>query len=600
MDDLTLLQKYEPILQFTYGELFFPCAVNGYVERCSLWMRDATGREHRIIAEGDLTLEKLGELEEVPFGYTLYLRFVEDPLKPLEYQAWLARPERPKFQSSGRLARVGLGSRIIDALFDLSLWVRGKIPGGTTAKAEIKYRDMLNADPRYVYYGRVAREGGYIVLHYYFFYVMNDWRSTFHGVNDHESDWEQIMIYLSEEPGVGLVQQWVAYASHDFYGDDLRRRWDDPEVHKFGDHPVIFAGGGSHSSYFLPGDYLMGIEPDFVRPIREFIVKLRVFWTIQLGQGNPENVERETRMMLGVPFIDYARGDGVEIGPGQSNKWSPVLLAEDMSWVENYRGLWGIDTRDPFGGERAPSGPKYNRDGSIRATWYDPVGWSGLDKVTPWSQAPEELEKTISALSEERKIVQQKISEKTKTLRWLELEAESVRKTEYLRKLYEARQKELISTQEELKALYSRQIELNETLLAGESHLEEIKSGNRGDPQAHVKHKRIPELPASQERRFVGFWAAISGGLLLLMLAWLLLYTPANWFYWSVLLVIIFLSIEAAIRGWLSNFLITTTIVLALVTSVLLIKDFFKEILIAILVAIVIKSTIDNLRELKR
>jgi hypothetical protein len=271
-----------------------------------------------------------------------------------------------------------------------------------------------------------------------------------------------------------------------------------------------------------------------------------------------------------------------------------------MSWVENYRGLWGIDTRDPFGGERAPSGPKYNRDGSIRATWYDPVGWSGLDKVTPWSQVPEELEKTISALSEERKIVQQKISEKTKTLRWLELEAESVRKTEYLRKLYEARQKELISTQEELKALYSRQIELNETLLAAESHLKEIKSGNRGDPQAHVKHKRIPELPASQERRFVGFWAAISGGLLLLMLAGLLLYTPANWFYWSIFLVIIFLSIEAAIRGWLSNFLITTTIVLALVTSVLLIKDFFKEILIAILVAIVIKSTIDNLRELKR
>lgn len=54
--------------------------------------------------------------------------------------------------------------RILDSFFDLSLLVRGKVPGGTTAAAEIKYRDMQRTDLRYVYYGRVIREGGYIVL----------------------------------------------------------------------------------------------------------------------------------------------------------------------------------------------------------------------------------------------------------------------------------------------------------------------------------------------------------------------------------------------------------------------------------------------------
>ena len=87
------------------------------------------------------------------------------------------------------------------------------------------------------------RAGGYLVLHYLYFYVMNDWRSTFSGVNDHESDWEQVFVYLSDEGDAVPIPRWVAYASHDFSGDDLRRRWDDPEVEKVGGtHPVSTRG----------------------------------------------------------------------------------------------------------------------------------------------------------------------------------------------------------------------------------------------------------------------------------------------------------------------------------------------------------------------
>ena len=34
-------------------------------------------------------------------------------------------------------------------------------------------------------------------------------------------------------------------------------------------------------------------------------------------------------------------------------------------------------------GERAPAGPRYERTGSVRRCWSDPVGWAGLDKVSP-------------------------------------------------------------------------------------------------------------------------------------------------------------------------------------------------------------------------
>ena len=33
MNDLDLLRQYEPIVKFTYGEHFFPTAVDGYVRR---------------------------------------------------------------------------------------------------------------------------------------------------------------------------------------------------------------------------------------------------------------------------------------------------------------------------------------------------------------------------------------------------------------------------------------------------------------------------------------------------------------------------------------------------------------------------------------
>ena len=46
----------------------------------------------------------------------------------------------------------------------------------------------------------MVRENGWICLHYLFFYFMNDYRSTFNGVNDHEADWEQVFIYLEETP----------------------------------------------------------------------------------------------------------------------------------------------------------------------------------------------------------------------------------------------------------------------------------------------------------------------------------------------------------------------------------------------------------------
>ena len=599
MDDLTLLRKFEPVVRYTQGELFSPCAVDEYVRHCSLWLRDDNGNEHQLLVEGELSVEKLGHYKEVPANHTLYLRFVQRPLEALEYQRWLRRPNRPSFSAPGRLARVGLFPRILSSLFDLSLAIRGTVPGGTTAAADIKFQDMVDRDSRYVYYGRVNREGGYIILHYLFFFTMNDWRSSFYGVNDHEADWEQILVYLSDEGDGEAVPRWAAYASHDFSGDDLRRRWDDPELHIHNEtHPVIYAGAGSHASYFEPGEYLLSIEPAFLMPLKNGLIMLRKFWAENLGQGSVDDLAEEVGALLSVPFVDYARGDGLCIGPGQTHSWSPIILSEDMGWVENYRGLWGLDTQDPLGGERAPAGPKYNRDGSVRTVWYDPLGWAGLNKVTPPNMAPSQLKEYIATLIHKREAIAADIVKKREEVRLLTLEVQALQQTDYLTYLFKKQAENLEVAQNELQALYTRSTELTETLEACRSNLQKIEQGDWGDPQAHIHHKHPVQPPLGEQARFVELWAAISGGLMLLISFGLVILFPRWWFGLTILVVATFVTIEATIRGQLPNLLLNVTIVLAIVTSLVLIWEFWWLLLLIMLVVIVFVMIRENLREL--
>ena len=80
-----------------------------------------------------------------------------------------------------------------------------------------------------------------------------------------------------------------------------------------------------------------------------------------------------------LPFVDYARGDGIALGPGEDRSWDePALLHPLPEWASNYRGLWGLYARDPVSGENAPAGPVYRRDGQVRRSWYDPVSWAGV------------------------------------------------------------------------------------------------------------------------------------------------------------------------------------------------------------------------------
>jgi hypothetical protein len=97
--------------------------------------------------------------------------------------------------------------------------------------------------------------------------VFDDWRSRAYGVNDHEADREQVIVYLAEQVDGPPRPAWAVFSAHDETGDDLRRRRGDPDLTLVGDHPVAHAGLGSHSGACLTGEYLTSFEvPTFHGP----------------------------------------------------------------------------------------------------------------------------------------------------------------------------------------------------------------------------------------------------------------------------------------------------------------------------------------------
>ena len=594
--DLELLRRFEPIHRFSHGEQFYPTDVECYLHECSLWEHAPDGSEQMLVREGSLTVEKLVEPRPAPFRTVRFLRFIE-PLSLPEAARALADQAALRLQlhntfyaGTGRLARGGFLPRLVDALFSLSFLLRGKVSAATAAAAELAYQQMHIDREHHVYYGRVVRQNGWVILQYWFFYCFNSWRSGFRGVNDHESDWETISVYLYEQDRQ-LHPEWAAYASHDFKGDDLRRRWDDAEELKVVDgHPVVYAGAGSHASYFRKGEYQAEVTLPLPGWVRGVANAWEHFWTVTLGQ--PSSPFR-------IPFVDYARGDGESIGPGQAQTWTPVMISESTPWVSQYRGLWGLYARDPISGENAPAGPMYNRDGTPRGAWYDPLNFVGLDKVPPPPQAIALLETDCARLAARQSELEQLIPQRAGELQTLGIKLRGMEGNPHLARQYTALEKQVTALSDEVKGLH-REYSDNAAVLQGLTfRLEKLRSGDTGDARAHIRH--LAEPVATVKARFGHAdetWAAVSLSLMLFAIAALIFFAPNYLWGGLAVLVVLFLLFESVLRGAFVATASRIMLVLAILAALILLFHFWKYVLIAALLAMGIYLLVQRIREL--
>jgi hypothetical protein len=527
------------VLHFTHGEMFFPMPVDEYLRDAALWkIGDKDSPPLLLVEHGNLRPEVLSEMALEHPETLLFLRYAPRSLQRRELREWRRNPDRPKFSGISRLAAVGLLGRIIDSGMRLSLNLRGKVPGGLAAAAQQQYAARTAID---AYHAHVSTSGGYVIVQYWFLYAMNDWRSSFSGVNDHESDWEQVTMYLVPQDDE-LKVAWIAFSSHDETGDELRRRADDPDIRWVdGTHAVVNAGAGSHSGAYLAGDYLVRVQPPALARVFAIVTRLRSLlfpWT-----------RHQESLGVGIPYVDYRRGDGVRIGPGTGRPWTPILIDAKTPWVRDFRGLWGLDTADPFGGERAPAGPRYERNGKVRASWGDPVGWAGLDKVPPTpadairarTARTTELDEHIAGLDGQIGEAQDELRRAAAGIDILSTEARRGRDGPTAR----------LAAQEQAAA--TLQSQRREAI----SERDQLRNARHHDapPHAHLRHRAVPDTHAPSGI-LLRFWSGASLSVLLVLLGLALLLNLGSLLVVIVAAVLIVMAVEALLRRKLLLFLL--------------------------------------------
>ncbi len=597
MDDVELLRRFEPVIKYTHGEFFFPMDAAPYVAGCDLWTQDTNGARSMAAGAGEVSLDNLPEWRRRYPDRAMFLRYVQAPLSGVALAQGKDRAKRPRFSAPSRLSRVGIVARLIDAGFDLSLLVRGTVPGGTVAASELKYAASREEDPRFVYHGRVVRSAGWTICHYLFFYAMNDWRSSFAGANDHEADWEQCFVFVEEHEDGSATPVWLARAAHDEVGADLRRRWDDPILQLMdGIHPVIFAGAGSHAAYIEPGEYMLPVPLSLPKRVRGLTKALQAFWSNTLGQGASEG----STPLGAIPFVDYARGDGTAVGPGQPNAWTPVLIDDSTPWVSGYDGLFGLDTNDRMAGERAPAGPKFARDGRPRQSWVDPIAFAALDTTPPPGRAPATLEAELADLAEGLREVELTIGERDAAAQRLGTRVAAAeragRSSAYISALVAQRE----SATQDLRSMRIAADGLRSAIGDCERQLASLAAGDVGDPRAHLRHVVNPQDPATIRRsRVLDIWSAVSVALALGVMGTMLIMDIGQWWVGLLVVVAAYTVIEAVVRRRFLQLLLQVTILLAMIGVVILVREYVSWSIALVLLVVGLLILRDNLRELR-
>jgi hypothetical protein len=350
-----------------------------------------------------------------------------------------------------------------------------------------------------------------------------------------------------------------------------------------------------------PGEYIKRLALPGADLQRGVLDWLRRFWRDSLKQPDPGDLAERLARLVAVPFVDYARGDGVTVGPGQELEWSPILIGDDDPWVDAYRGLWGLDTGDRLAGERAPAGPKYTREGTVRQSWNDPLGFVGLGGAPAPSETRAALLARIAGLQAERDAVDAEAEALAERLPALTIEARALAETSGVDDYRERREAELREGQAKLASLLARSAELRAAGLATRGYLDRYDEGYRGDPRGHLARAAHPEPPSTTRRRvFAETWAAVSVGVLVTALAVILWFQILPVGPTLALLVIGYLSIESFAQRRVEALLLRITVLLAVVSALLLGWTYLRELALLGLAALGVSILLDNLRELLR
>jgi len=276
-----------------------------------------------------------------------------------------------------------------------------------------------------------------------------------------------------------------------------------------------------------------------------------------------------------------------------------VVIEPASDWVMNFRGLWGYYARDPFSGEDAPAGPRYNRDGSVRLAWFDPLGWAGLEKVIPPVQQAEMVEVRKASIQIHIYILRNEINQLQETHFQNGIDLLALRETAHLQDEVNELTRILEEERQQL-ANKRRRLTVEEAKLeALEQYIKDVNAGREARLRAHIGHAHAPSIKKPLRfSRLAEIWAAVSIGIMMVAVVLMVLFARSFLVLGLLGLFLVMITIESAFRRTLANGVRWIAIILAIGGLLILIYQFFWFILLAAMMITGFYMIVSNLREL--
>jgi hypothetical protein len=162
---------------------------------------------------------------------------------------------------------------------------------------------------------------------------------------------------------------------------------------------------------------------------------------------------------------------------------------------------------------------------------------------------------------------------------------------------HQERIRELSKEVDQLRAEQAEGLALFESL---QGYSVELEAGKRAPVRAHIQRALRPASDRNlRMSRLAELWAAGSIGLMLLSLVVLLVFRQDLLLPGIAALLALFLFLEAAFRGRLTRLVSSVTLALAMFSGLVLLYEFFWQVLILVVLAMGAYILWDNLREVR-
>jgi hypothetical protein len=243
----------------------------------------------------------------------------------------------------------------------------------------------------------------------------------------------------------------------------------------------------------------------------------------------------------------------------------------------------------------------YNRNKSVSRAWYDPIGWAGLDKVAPPTETLEAILEQRADIISRCDALRDEIDDKSRQLKKLGTELAAMRDRSHLDAPYQEgtrRAAELSGELDRLRGNLATDESVSESLA---EYAARLRAGERDQARAHISRAH---RPASEDElrvsRVAEAWAAISVSLMLISFVGIAMFEREHLISMLVFSIAFFAFVEAGFRGRLVNLVSSANIGLAVVATLIIIYEFFWQLVVAAVLVLGLYVLWDNLREIRR